>query len=134
MVGGTLEGNPEAPVSGFAKIEEAGPGDLSFIANPKYAHYAPGTSASVLLVSEDFESPGPVSATLVKVADPYATLAALLRIVEQQTSRPYGKEEPAFIAANTPLPSEFYIGAFAYIGKNVKLGEGVRIYPQVYIG
>lgn len=135
MVGGSLEGNPEAVVSGFAKIEEAGPGDLSFIANPKYAHFAPATEASVLIVSEDFESPGPVSATLLKVVDPYATLGALLRFVEQQTTpRLSGKEEPVFIGEGTLLPEDFYIGAFAYVGKNVKIAEGVKIYPQVYIG
>ena len=134
MTGGIVEGNPEERVCGFAKIEEAGPGDLSFIANPKYAHYAGESKASVLLVRTDFEVPEGVKATLVRVSDPYSTLGLLLRMAESSKEAPKGVENPVYVGEGTTLPSDIYLGAFAYIGKNVKLGEGVSIYPQVYIG
>lgn len=134
IAGGTVCGDPSVKVSGFAKIEEAKPGELSFIANPKYTHYASTSGASVLLVSNDFEAPEGTKATLVKVADPYSTLARLMRMVEASFPKPSGVEQPVFVGEGSELPGDIYLGAFAYIGKNVRIGKGCRIYPQVYIG
>ena len=134
LTGGKIEGNPDSRVSGFAKIEEARPGELSFIANPKYAHYAAATAATILLVGEDFSAPVSEGTTLVKVKDPYSTLARLMQMVDAAQPRPEGVEQPVYVGENTSLPANLYLGAFAYLGKNVKIGEGVRIYPQVYVG
>lgn len=134
LTGGILEGNENVKVSGFAKIEEARQGELSFIANPKYTHFASATEASVLLVGNDFQAPQGTKATLIKVADPYATLARLMRMAEASLPKPAGIEQPVFVGEGTTLPSDIYVGAFAYIGRNVTVGEGARIYPQAYIG
>lgn len=134
MVGAEVVGDPEAVLTGFAKIEEAGPGQLSFIANPKYAHFAASTRATALLVGRDFVPEGGTGATLIKVDDPYSTLAELLRMVEAQKSVPSGIEQPSFVAEGVELPDDVYVGAFAYIGKGASIGRGVRIYPQAYIG
>ena len=133
MTGGRLEGDPEVKVNGFAKIEEAKPNHLSFIANPKYSHHAKTTEAGILLVRDDFKSEG-TKATLIRVPDPYATLAMLMRIADSMKSIPSGIEEPVKIGKDTKLPEKIYLGAFSYIGKNVKIGTGCLIYPQVYIG
>ena len=53
-IGGTVDGCPEAAVSTFAKIEEATPGSLTFLANPKYTHFIYGTKATIVLVGNDF--------------------------------------------------------------------------------
>ena len=134
LTGGRLEGNPDVKVSGFAKIEEAKTGDLSFISNPKYAHFAATTGASLLLVAEDFESPEKSNATLLRVKDPYSTLAFLMRKVEEMKPKPVGIEQPSFISEGVEVPKDAYIGAFTYIGKGANLGPGVKIYPQVYLG
>lgn len=135
MVGGTIVGNPEAAVSTVAKIEEGTPGAISFLANPKYTHYIYETQSSIVLVRNDFEPEQPVSATLIKVADPYATVAQLLQMVAQMTEPVYtGVEQPSFVSEGVDLPEGTYVGAFAYIGKNVSLGKNVKIYPQAYIG
>lgn len=134
MTGGTLEGDGEIAVSGFAKIEEAGPEDLSFIANPKYGHFASTTKAGVLLVGRDFVAPQATSSTLVRVDDPYSTLGMLLRMVADAKPKPSGVESPVFIGDDTQLPEKIYLGAFSYIGKNVKIGENVKIYPQCFVG
>ena len=131
---GTVEGNSEAKVSDFAKIEEAGPHDLSFIANPKYAHYASTTDAGILLVSKNFESPSDLKSTLVRVDDPYSSLAHLMTMVSNSQPKPKGIENPVSVGDGSELPEDIYLGAFAYIGKNVKIGKGVSIYPQCYIG
>lgn len=134
LAGGEVEGDENVGITGFAKIEEAREGDLSFIANPKYAHYINTTSASAVLVGRDFKPEGPYTATLIRVDDPYATLASLLRHVTASAPVPEGIEEPCHIAGGVEIPEHAYIGAFAYIGKGVKLGKRVRIYPQAYIG
>ncbi len=135
MVGGTVQGNPDTAVSTFAKIEEAGPDALTFLANPKYTHYIYETHAGIVLVSNDFAPEHPVSATLIRVADPYETLSRLMELVAQAlTPVPTGIEQPSFIAEGVEVPEDAYIGAFAYIGQGARLGRGVKIHPQAYVG
>lgn len=134
ICGGSVEGDGNVKVSDFAKIEEAGPGDLSFIANPKYAHFASTTLASVLLVSKDFQAPKDAGATFVRVDDPYASLARLMSMAASSIPKPKGVENPVAVGEGTELPEDIYLGSFAYLGKNVKIGKGVSIYPQVYVG
>lgn len=134
LIGGTVEGNPDIELTGFAKIEEAGPADLSFIANPKYSHFIHTTKAGALLVSKDFDNAGETGVTLIRVEDPYSTLADLLRYVESQKPLPEGVEQPSYVSEGVELPEGVYIGAFAYIGKGVELGRNVKVYPQSYVG
>ncbi len=134
LINGAVDGDPNLSLSGFAKIEEAAPGQLSFIANPKYAHFIESTRASALLVSEDFNHSNPQSVTLIKVSDPYATLAMLMRMIQDSVPRKSGVESPSFVAEGVAVPDDAYIGAFSYVGSNVSLGKGVQIYPQAYVG
>lgn len=135
LIAGDVEGNPEACVNTFSKIEEAREGSITFLANPKYTHYIYSTEASIVLVSRDFVATEPVKATLIRVDDPYAVLSKLLEYASQaMTPQPVGIEQPSFIATGVDVPEDAYIGAFAYIAEGVKLGKGVKIYPQAYIG
>ncbi|MDE6299775.1 MAG: UDP-3-O-(3-hydroxymyristoyl)glucosamine N-acyltransferase, partial [Muribaculaceae bacterium] len=127
LIGATIVGDENVPLHGFAKIEEAREGELSFIANPKYKHYIFTTKASAVLVNKNFNPEGDFTATLIKVDDPYATLAELLRMIEATKPQPEGIEEPCFIAPGVEVPEKAYIGAFAYIGKGVSLGKNVKI-------
>ena len=134
LVGGTVDGNAHVVINNYAKIEEATPGCLTFLANPKYTHFIYTTQASAVLVRSDFEPEQPVSATLIRVADPYATLAQLLNLVQSQQPSKHGVEQPSFVAPDVVVPDDAYVGAFAYIGNGVKMGKNVKIYPQVYVG
>ena len=135
LTNGTVEGNGDVMVSTIAKIEEGQPGAISFLANPKYTHYIYETKSSIVLVKDDFVPEKPISATLIKVADPYATVAQLLQMVAQMTEPQYsGIEQPSYIAEGVELPDDVYVGAFAYIGRGAKIGRGVKIFPQAYIG
>lgn len=134
-VGGTVDGDENATVSTFAKIEEAADGTLTFLANPKYTHHIYDTHASIVLVRRDFVAEHPVNATLIRVDDPYATLSRLLQMVDAVVNvRPTGVEQPSFVAEGVELPEGAYIGAFAYVGKGARLGRNVKIYPQAYVG
>lgn len=134
LLHGDLIGDGDAVISGFAKIEEACSGDLSFIANPKYARYASTTGATAILVDKNFEPEVDSHPTLIKVEDPYSALAMLMRMVESYKKKPEGVEQPVFLASDFIVPEHCYIGAFTYIGKSVEIGENSLIYPQVYIG
>lgn len=134
IVHGTVEGNASVVINNYAKIEEATPGCITFLANPKYTHYIYTTQASAVLVRNDFAPEQPIKATMIRVADPYETIAQLLNFVESQRPQKVGIEQPCFVSEGVEVPDDAYIGAFAYLGKGVKLGKNVKIYPNVYVG
>ncbi|MDE6144781.1 MAG: UDP-3-O-(3-hydroxymyristoyl)glucosamine N-acyltransferase, partial [Muribaculaceae bacterium] len=117
LIGGTVEGNPDVMLSAFDKIESAGPKALTFLSNHKYAHYLPSSNAGAILISTDFQVSEPISATLIRVNDPYGALAQLMTMVDQLTNpQPVGIEQPSFVAPGVEIPEDAYVGAFAYIG------------------
>lgn len=135
ITGGEVDGNPMASVYTVAKIEEGHEGAISFLANPKYTHFIYSTQSSIVLVKRDFVAEHPVQATLIRVDDPYTTVAQLLEMVSKMMEPKHeGIEQPSFISEGVEVTEDSYVGAFAYIGKNVKLGKGVKIFPQVYVG
>ncbi|MFT3903350.1 MAG: UDP-3-O-(3-hydroxymyristoyl)glucosamine N-acyltransferase [Niabella sp.] len=135
IINGTVEGNPEAAVKSFGRIEEAQEGQLSFLANPKYEEYLYKTSASVVIISESLTLKHPVSAALIRVKDAYSAFAMLLakyqEIMQQQLK---GVQQPSYISASARYGENVYIGAFAYLGENVKVGNNTKIYPNAYVG
>lgn len=135
LVHGTVEGDESTVIVNYAKIEEAEEGCLTFLANPKYTHFIYTTKATAVLVRNDFQPEKPLSTTLIRVEDPYATLAHLLNYVNSlQREDKRGIESPSFVAEGVTMSDDCYVGAFAYVGKNVIIGKNVKIYPQVYVG
>jgi UDP-3-O-[3-hydroxymyristoyl] glucosamine N-acyltransferase len=135
LINARVDGNPDAVVGSFGKIEEAKEGQLAFLANPKYEEYLYTTQASVIIVHDLQEIKEPLTATLLKVADPYSAFATLLatyqEMVAQQMS---GIQEPSYISKTARLGDNIFVGAFAYIGENVQIGNNVKVYPSVYVG
>lgn len=135
LIGGTVEGDENISVNSFAKIEEGRDKALSFLANPKYTPYIYETESSIVLVSNSFKPEHPVSATLIRVDDPYAAISVLMQYASNALNvQPEGIEQPCYISEGVELSEGVYVGAFAYIGKNVRLGRNVKIYPQAYVG
>jgi len=137
ILNGKVEGNENVTVDDFSKIEEGKPGTLTFLANPKYINYIYETKASIALVNDSFEKEKelPDTLTLIRVPDAYHAFATLLDLVEQSKPKKSGIEQPVFISASAFFSKkEIYIGAFSYIGENVRIGKNVAIYPQSYIG
>lgn len=134
---GTVEGNPEAGVTNFSKIEEGKPGTITFLANPKYTSYIYDTKATIALVNNDFvaERELPETLTLIRVPNAYSALAVLMDMANKVKPQKRGIENPSYISESAKLDRDnVYIGAFAYIGENAKLGNNVSIYPNSYIG
>ena len=132
---GTVEGDPEAKVTTFAKIEHGKPGQLCFFANPKYEQYVYTSRASVLLVNRNFEPKAPVTPTLVRVDDAYAALAELLRyMAEQKKKYRRRRSHRTRIAWSARLGAKVNVGDFVTIGKDCRIGDCTIIHDNVTIG
>ena len=133
MINGRVEGNPDAKINTFAKIEEGKEGAISFLSNPKYTAYIYDTKSSVVLINEDVELTKPVSCTLIRVQNAYESVAKLLQLYASMMPKKTGIDPLAFVSKSAKIGENVYIAPFAYIGDNVTIGDGTRIFPHVTI-
>lgn len=135
IINGKIEGNADAVVSSFNKIEEAKQGQLAFLANPKYEEYLYKTNASIIIINNSQELKQDVSSTLIRVPDAYTAFATLLdRYQQLKTQQLSGIQQPVYIDATAKTGNNVFIGAFAYIGEKSLVSDGAKIFPQVFIG
>ncbi len=134
VVGGTIVGDENAVVHAFAKIEEGQPGALSFLANEKLTAHIYTTAATIVLVDDSITLTQPVAATIIRVANAYASMAQLLHLYESLTAKKEGIDPLAFIATTATVGSDVYVGAFAYVGEGAVVEDGSAIYPYAYVG
>lgn len=132
---GTVEGDPEAKVSAFARIENGKKGTLCFFANPKYEHYVYDCKADIILVNDSFVPQRPVSATLIRVENAYASVAELLDYVTAK-KRSYKRYRGLFSKRffSTKFGRKVYLGNYSYVGRKTSVGDYTKIYEQVYVG
>ncbi len=134
FIQGRVEGDENAAVHTFAKIEEGVPGAISFLSNPKYTHYIYETQSSIVLVNEDVELEKPVSATLIRVKNAYESVAKLLQLYESMKPKKTGIDPTASVSPKATIGKDVYIGAFVVIGDGATIGDGTQIYPHTVIG
>lgn len=135
LLNGRVEGDPEALIDRPSKIEEGGKGSISFLANPKYEEYLYTTTATAVLVSEDFLPRKPVPVTLIRVPDVYAALGFLLERfdIERQLQH-QGISERAEVHPEAIVEEGVYIGPFVVVERAARIGAGARLMAQVYVG
>jgi len=135
ILGGTVDGNPEAKVTTFARIESGKPGAICFFANPKYEEYVYKCNADIIIVNNTFVPQQPVSATLVRVENAYEAVATLLDYATKQKKahRRY-RGLHACIRFSAKVGRKVYVGDYTYVGRRVRIGNCTKIYEQVYIG
>ncbi|MDP2721704.1 MAG: UDP-3-O-(3-hydroxymyristoyl)glucosamine N-acyltransferase [Bacteroidales bacterium] len=131
---GKVEGDPLVEVHNFSKIDEGIQGTLSFLANPKYAHFIYETPASIVIVNEDFIADRPVTTTLIRVKNAYASFAELLDLYHQTKGKRTGISTQSYIAASATIGQNVYIGEFVSIGENAVVGDNCQIHPNTTIG
>ncbi len=130
-----VEGSAAVDIRRVAKIEEAGEGDITFIANPKYAKFLTSTRASCVIVSRDLSPPEGTGSVLLRVADPYfAFLKVLQAFHPPAPPLPSGVHETAVIAPTAVLGKDVRIGAHAVIGERCRIGDAAVIGHGVVIG
>ena len=130
---GTIEGDENATVNTFAKIEEGKQGAISFLSNPKYTHFIYDTQSSIVLIDKNLELEKPSPATLIRVDNAYECVARLLQLYESMKPKKTGIDSLSFISPKAKIGQNVYIGAFAYIGDNVEIGDGCQIYPHAVV-
>ena len=133
FIGGRVEGNEQATINTFAKIEEANEGAITFLSNPKYTSYIYETKASIVLINDDLELEHPVEPTLIRVPNAYECVAKLMQMYAASLPKKTGVDSLAFVSKTAEIGKDVYIGPFAYIGEGVKIGDGTRIFPNVTI-
>ena len=135
LLGGKVQGDGNAKINMLAKIQDAKPGQIAFLSNPKYEQFIYTTNASAVIVKNDFVPKKELACSLILVEDPYSSFTALLEEYHKMISfQKTGVEQPSFLGENSTTGEGIYRGAFSYIGSNVKIGTNVKIYPNVFIG
>jgi UDP-3-O-[3-hydroxymyristoyl] glucosamine N-acyltransferase len=134
LLNGEITGNPDTIISRVAKIEEGGHQALSFLANPKYEQYLYTTTSSAVIVNRNFTPSSPVSAALIRVDDAYASFTFLLEKFGGGVSDKQGIDERAVVSALAKTGKNVWVGALTVIENQAEIGEGTKLFPQVYIG
>ena len=129
-LGATLDGDPELEITSAAGIEEAGSGQLTFLANPRYVPLARTTSAAAVLVDPGFES---IPAATLRIKNPYLAFAHALELLYPAPAYPPGVHPTAVVASSARIGEAAHIGAYVVIGENVVIGSHSRLLPHVVI-
>jgi UDP-3-O-[3-hydroxymyristoyl] glucosamine N-acyltransferase len=127
-----LEGDRDVEIARVAGIQSAGPGDLIFVADAKYAADLSQSraSAAILGTRAAFAAPCPV----LRAADPYSTFARALALLAQTTPPAKGVDRLTSIAPGVTLGDDVSIGPFVTIGAGASIGARAIVYPNVAIG
>lgn len=131
---GVIEGDENATVHTFAKIEEGIPGAISFLSNPKYTHYIYDTQSSIVLVNKDFAPEKEVKATLIRVDNAYESLAKLLNLYEMSKPKKTGVDPLAYIAPTAKIGQNVYIAPFACVADGAEVGDNTVLHPHATVG
>ena len=128
-----VEGDAAIEIRRVATLEDAGPGDLTFLANPKYAAQLATTKASAVIMNgEAGDAVAPCA--VIRSKSPYLTFARAVQALAPATTAAPGVHKLACVAEDAILDPSVSVGAFAYIGSGAVIGARTVIHPHVVIG
>jgi UDP-3-O-[3-hydroxymyristoyl] glucosamine N-acyltransferase len=130
LLGATVAGDSGTQIKGVATIENAGPGEITFLANLKYAPRIKTTGASAVIASEPIQ--GITASTLVS-ENPYYDFARTLELYYQPPKPAQGIHPTAAVAASARIGPNASIGAYAVVGEDTHIGANATIYPHAVI-
>jgi UDP-3-O-[3-hydroxymyristoyl] glucosamine N-acyltransferase len=125
------EGDGELDIRRVTAIEDAGPGDLTFFANPKYAAELRHTRASAVILGEHAEA---APCAMLRVTHPYLAFARAMELFSGATRPPAGVNRLADVAASATIAADASIGPFVSVGEGAVIGARTIIHPHVTIG
>jgi UDP-3-O-[3-hydroxymyristoyl] glucosamine N-acyltransferase len=129
-LGAELRGDAELEITGVKGLEDAGPGDVTFVANPKYTSLARSTRAAAVIVDPGFQD---ISAATLRINNPYFAFSRTLGIFYAPPAYPPGIHPTAVVHPTAEIGPHAHIGAYAVIGPGVKLGSNATILPHVVL-
>ena len=123
-------GAPETEITGVAGIEDAQPGELTFVSNPKYAALARSTRASAVIVAEDFPA---IPAAMLRSKNPYLDFARTLEMFHPATKYAPGIHPTAVVHESVKIGAGAHIGPYVVIGEKVQIGKNAVLLAHVVI-
>ncbi len=123
-------GSPDTEINGLNGIDQAGPGELSFVSNPKYAAAARSTKASAVIVAEDFPA---IPSAMLRAKDPYLSFAHALELFHQPLRYAPGVHPTAVVHSTAKVGAHAHIGPYVVIDENVEIGEHAVLLAHVVI-
>ena len=130
QLGAELRGDAEVEVTGVRGIEEAGPSEITFVANPRYTALARTTKAAAVLVEPEFQE---IAAATLRIKNPYYAFSRALGIFYQPPVYPAGVHPTAVVHPTAQIGAGAHIGAYVVIGPAVRIGPGATILPHVVL-
>jgi UDP-3-O-[3-hydroxymyristoyl] glucosamine N-acyltransferase len=132
-VGGCVEGDGTIPITGMAGVEEAGPGDITFLADPRYAAAAARTKAAAILVSESWKGAAPC--VCVRVANPDRAFTVVAGLLAPPTVRhERGVHPTAIVADGVQLGQDVCVGPYCVLEPGAKVGDRTVLDAGCYLG
>lgn len=129
-LGAELRGDAELEVTGVQGIEEAGPSEITFVANPRYAALARTTRAAAVVVEPDFQE---ISAATLRIKNPYFAFSRALGMFYQPPAYLPGIHPTAVINPSAHIGKGAHIGAYVVIGPGVRVGSCATLLPHVVL-
>jgi UDP-3-O-[3-hydroxymyristoyl] glucosamine N-acyltransferase len=129
-LGAVCDGPDDLEITGVAGIEDAGPGQLTFVANARYASQARTTRASAVLVSPDFVE---IATPTLRIANPYHAFAIAVGLFYQPPAYPPGIHPTAAIDPTATIGIGAHIGAYVVVGAGVVIGPHATLLPHAVI-
>ena len=130
---GKFVGEGDTPLKNLSKIEDAKPGDITFISNPKYLVWLYKTDASVVIANKDLKYDHEKIKNLILVDDAYLSFNLLLNKFSQSKLSHKGIHQTSSIHKSTQLAKNVSIGQFSVVGQNCIIGQNVIIMDNVSI-
>ncbi len=136
LVGGVVVGDGSVVLTGVAGIKDAGPGQLTFLSNPKYERYLAETGASAVVVGTEYRDVASTNGRPVLVADnAYGTIARVMALFAQSAPGVApGVHSSAVVSESVELGTDVAIGANAVVMEGAVLGDRVVVHPGAYVG
>ncbi len=131
IVSGSVTGDSGIEITGVASLQDARPGDITFVASPKFLKLLASCRASCVIVREVVEG---LSITQLKMENPYYGFAKALEYIYPKTADTPLAENKAVISGEAALGRNVRIFPFAYISDGASIGDETIIYPGVFIG
>jgi len=134
IVSGDVEGNDQVLINSLAKIENGKEGSISFLGNSKYNKFLSSSESSVIIVKNDLVLDQPLTKTLIRVNDPNEAFSKLLDLFGNQSLSRTGIDKSSSIDLSVLIGKNVYIGTFSVCEKDSVIGDGSKIYSQVFLG
>lgn len=132
LLDGELVGSADLKIKGVAGLQEAEPGEISFLDSEKNLQQLEESRGEAFIVPLNLE--GPAVKPLIKVPNPRLAFAKVLEIFDPRKKEPLGVHPTVVLGQGVQLGENVSIGAGVVIGDKAVIGSGAIIYPQVYIG